>query len=131
MTLGYRESTDSWADVLRDLRERGLDEPLLGVGDGALGLWAALREVYPTTRHQCCWNHRARNVLDRLPKRLWPDARGRLRAAWEAPTRAVASSAATSSRSGSTSGARTPRPRRSTATGTTSSPSTTSRPSTC
>jgi len=88
MTLGYRESTDSWADVLRDLRERGLDAPLLAVGDGGLGLWAALREVYPATRHQRCWNHRARNVLDRLPKRLWPDARGRLRQVWEAPTRA-------------------------------------------
>jgi transposase-like protein len=89
MTLGYRESTDSWAGVLRDLRERGLDAPLLAVGDGALGLWAALSEVYPTTRHQRCWNHRARNVLDRLPKRLWPDARQRLRAIWEAPTQAT------------------------------------------
>ena len=89
MTLGYRESTDSWAAVLRDLRERGLDAPLLAVGDGGLGLWAALREVYPATRHQRCWNHRARNVLDRLPKRLWPDARGRLRQVREAPTRAA------------------------------------------
>ena len=88
MTLGYRESTDSWAAALRDLRERGLDAPLLAIGDGALRLWAALREVYPTTRHQRCWNHRARNVLDRLPKRLWLDARGRLREVWEAPTRA-------------------------------------------
>jgi transposase-like protein len=87
MTLGYRESTESWADVLRDLRERGLGAPLLAVGDGGLGLWAALAEVYPATRHQRCWNHRARNVLDRLPKRLWPDARVRLRAVWEAPTR--------------------------------------------
>ncbi len=59
MTLGYRESTDSWADVLRDLRERGLDAPLLAVGDGALGLWAALSAVYPATRHQRCWNHYA------------------------------------------------------------------------
>ena len=88
MSLGYRESTDSWADVLRDLRERGLAAPLLAVGDGGLGLWAALREVYPTTRHQRCWNHRARNVLDKLPKRLWPDARQRLRQVWEAPTQA-------------------------------------------
>jgi len=93
MTLGYRESTESWADVLRDLRERGLDAPLLAVGDGALGLWAALRAVYPATRHQRCWNHRARNVLDRLPKRLWPDARQRLRAIWEAPTRAACAAA--------------------------------------
>ena len=93
MTLGYRASTDSWADVLRDLRERGLDAPLLAVGDGALGLWAALRAVYPATRHQRCWNHRARNVLDRLPKRLWPDARQRRREIWEAPTRAACEAA--------------------------------------
>ena len=93
MTLGYRESTDSWADVLRDLRERGLDAPLLAVGDGALGLWAALSAVYPATRHQRCWNHRARNVLDRLPKRLWPDTRQRLREIWEAPTRAACEAA--------------------------------------
>lgn len=89
MTLGYRESTDSWADVLRDLRDRGLKAPLLAVGDGALGLWAALDQVYPTTRHQRCWNHRVLNVLDRLPKRLWPEARRRLREVWESPTRAA------------------------------------------
>ncbi len=59
MGLGYRESTASWADVLRDLRERGLAAPLLAIGDGGLGLWAALAEVYPATRHQRCWNHYA------------------------------------------------------------------------
>ncbi len=57
MGLGYRESPESWADVLRELRERGLGAPLLVVGDRALGLWAALDEVFPTTRHQRCWNH--------------------------------------------------------------------------
>ena len=87
MGLGYRESTESWADVLRDLRERGLAAPLLAVGDGGLGLWAALDLVYPTTRRQRCWNHRALNVVDRLPKRLWPEARRRLREIWSAPTR--------------------------------------------
>ena len=61
--------------------------PLLAVGDGGLGLWAALREVFPETRHQRCWNHRARNVVDRLPKRLWPEVRRRLREVWSAPTR--------------------------------------------
>jgi transposase-like protein len=86
--LGYRESTDSWASVLRDLRERGLRAPLLAIGDGALGLWAALTEVFPSTRHQRCWNHRVLNILDRLPKRLWPEARRRLREVWSAPTRA-------------------------------------------
>ena len=59
MHLGYRESTESWATVLRDLQDRGLRAPLLAVGDGALGLWAALREVYPETRHQRCWNQYA------------------------------------------------------------------------
>ncbi|HVC23914.1 MAG TPA: IS256 family transposase, partial [Candidatus Dormibacteraeota bacterium] len=62
---GYRESRESWAGVLRSLRERGMTEPpLLAVGDGGLGLWAALDEVFPETRHQRCWNHRTLNVLD-------------------------------------------------------------------
>jgi transposase-like protein len=79
MQLGYRESTASWSEVLRDLRDRGLAAPLLAVGDGGLGLWAALREVFPTTQHQRCWNHRVLNLLDKLPKRLHTEARGRLR----------------------------------------------------
>ena len=87
MGLGYRESTESWAGVLRDLRERGLRSPLLAVGDGALGLWAALREVFPSTGHQRCWSHKAMNVLDRLPRRLQPEARARLQGIWGAPTR--------------------------------------------
>jgi len=87
MGLGYRESTESWATVLRDLRERGLEAPLLAVGDGGLGLWAALAEVFPTTRHQRCWNHRCLNLIDKLPKRLWPETRRRLREVWSAPTR--------------------------------------------
>jgi putative transposase len=85
---GYRESTASWAEVLRALKKRGLKPaPLLAVGDGALGLWAALDQVYPQTRHQRCWNHRALNVLDQLPKRLWKQARQRLHAMYDAPTR--------------------------------------------
>lgn len=87
MDLGYRESTESWAGVLRGLRQRGLVAPLLAIGDGALGLWAGLREVYPTTRHQRCWNHKAMNVLDRLPKRLQPGARARITAIWSSATR--------------------------------------------
>jgi transposase-like protein len=90
MGLGYRESTESWAGVLRDLRERGLVAPLLAVGDGALGLWAALSEVFPTTRHQRCWNHKAINILDKLPKRLQPEAKRRLQDIWGAATRADA-----------------------------------------
>ncbi len=89
MELGYRESTESWAGVLRDLRERGLTAPLLAIGDGALGLWAALGEIFPATRHQRCWNHRCLNLIDRLPKRLWPETRRRLREVWSAPTRAA------------------------------------------
>ena len=88
MDEGYRESTASWSEVLRSLQERGLTEaPLLAIGDGALGLWAALDEVFPTTRHQRCWNHRALNVVDKLPKRLQPQTRKELRALAEAPTR--------------------------------------------
>jgi transposase-like protein len=90
MELGYRESTESWAGVLRGLRERGLVAPLLAVGDGALGLWAGLREVFPGTAHQRCWNHKAMNVIDRLPKRLHAETRRRLQGIWGASTRAAA-----------------------------------------
>lgn len=83
---GYRESTASWAGVLRSLRERGLEAPLLAVGDGALGAWAALDEVFPETRRQRCWNHRTMNVQDQVPRRLQPEVRRRLRELWEAET---------------------------------------------
>src|SRR5436190_7318784 len=87
MERGYRESSASWSEVLRSLKERGLGEaPLLAIGDGALGLWAALDEVFPTTRHQRCWNHRRLNVLDKVPKRLHSEVRTRLTALAEAPT---------------------------------------------
>ena len=86
LELGYRESAASWAGVLRDLRERGLRAPLVAVGDGALGLWAALDEVFPTTAHQRCWNHRVLNVQDKLPKRLQAEARRRRREICEAET---------------------------------------------
>jgi transposase-like protein len=72
---GYRESTDSWADLLRDLRSRGMRAPLLAVGDGALGFWAALRDVWPQTRTQRCWVHKVANVLAALPKSAHPTAR--------------------------------------------------------
>jgi len=79
MEPGYRESTESWAEVVRDLRDRGLQAPLLAIGDGVLGLWAALDEVFPTTEHQRCWNHRVLNVQAKLPKRLQAEARQRIR----------------------------------------------------
>jgi transposase-like protein len=90
LRLGYRESTESWAAVLRDLRERGMRRPLLVIGDGALGIWAALSDVWPEVRRQRCWNHRVLNVLDALPKRLWPQVRKDLRKAASAPSRAEA-----------------------------------------
>jgi transposase-like protein len=72
---GYRESTDSWADLLRDLRRRGMRPPVVAVGDGALGFWAALREVWPETREQRDWVHKGANVLDALPKSIQPTAK--------------------------------------------------------
>jgi putative transposase len=72
---GQRESTDDWAELLRDLRRRGMRAPALMVGDGALGLWRALREVFPATREQRCWVHTVRNVLGALPKSVHAGAR--------------------------------------------------------
>jgi putative transposase len=87
---GYRESEDSWSAVFRDLRDRGLDEPKLVTGDGALGAWAALRTVFPGTKEQRCWVHKTANVLDALPKRLQPRAKTLLHEMAEAPSRADA-----------------------------------------
>ena len=84
---GYRESTESWAGVFRDLKRRGLNEPKLVVGDGALGAWAALRDVFPSAGEQRCWFHASGNVIDALPKRLQPGAKGLLNEIIEAPTR--------------------------------------------
>lgn len=71
---GYRESTESWADLLRDCRRRGMTAPVLAVGDGALGFWNALRDVFPDTREQRCWFHKSANVLSALPKSAHPGA---------------------------------------------------------
>ena len=87
---GYRESTESWAVVFRDLRERGLNEPKLVTGDGALGAWAALRDVFPAAGRQQCWVHKIANVLDAMPKRLQPRAKTLLHEMMEAPTEADA-----------------------------------------
>jgi putative transposase len=84
---GYRESTESWAGVFRDLKRRGLNEPKLVIGDGALGAWAALRDVYPGAGEQRCWFHASGNVIDCLPKRLHTRAKGLLSEIIEAPTR--------------------------------------------
>jgi len=90
---GYRESTESWASVMRDLKARGVNEPKLVIGDGALGTWAALRDVFPHARRQACWVHAIANVLDALPKRLQPRAKGMLHEIMEAPTHAQAGQA--------------------------------------
>ena len=87
MEIGYRESKDSWAGLLRGLRDRGLNQPKLFIGDGNLGLWAAQADVFPGARRQRCWNHRWLNVQDKLPKRLQPTVRQRLAEVWLAPTR--------------------------------------------
>jgi putative transposase len=84
---GERESTDSWAEVLRDLRRRGMQAPVVAVGDGALGLWAALRDVFPATRHQRDWVHKAANVLGCLPKAMQAGARKALAEIRDAPDR--------------------------------------------
>jgi len=87
---GHRESTESWAHVLRDLKRRGMQAPVLAIGDGALGFWAAVRDVWPETREQRDWVHRMANVLDKLPKRLQGPAKTALREIMNAPTRADA-----------------------------------------
>jgi transposase-like protein len=75
---GHRESTESWAALLRDLRRRGLRPPRLVIGDGHLGIWGALAAVYPTAEEQRCWNHRILNLLDKLPHRLQPETKSLL-----------------------------------------------------
>ena len=72
---GFRESSESWADLLRDCKRRGMRAPVLAVGDGALGFWKALREVFPETREQRCWFHVQANVLAALPKSAHPGAK--------------------------------------------------------
>jgi transposase-like protein len=78
ITDGHRESSESWADVLRDLKRRGMRAPVLAVGDGALGFWGALSEVFPDTTHQRCWVHKMANCMNALPKSAQPAARAAL-----------------------------------------------------
>ena len=88
---GVRESTQSWRGVLLDLKKRGLEvPPKLAVGDGALGFWSALSEVYPETRHQRCWVHKTANVLNYLPKGVQAKAKKALQEIWMAEERASA-----------------------------------------
>lgn len=87
-TDGYRESTQSWRELLLDLKARGLKTPpKLAVGDGALGFWAALREVFPQTKEQRCWVHKTANVLNKMPKALQAKAKADLHEIWMADTK--------------------------------------------
>ncbi len=85
---GFRESEESWKELLLDLRSRGLaDAPELAIADGALGFWAAVRKLWPTTQEQRCTVHKTANVLEKLPKNLQPQGKRMLHAIWNAPTR--------------------------------------------
>ncbi|MGQ0468161.1 MAG: IS256 family transposase [Sporichthyaceae bacterium] len=92
---GYRESVESWADLMRDARRRGMRAPVLAVGDGALGFWGALAEVFPETRAQRCWFHKAANVLGAMPKSAHPGARKALAEIWQAENKTRAREAVT------------------------------------
>ena len=87
LDAGYRESGESWANLLRDCALRGMRAPVLAVGDGALGFWKALREVFPATRTQRCWVHKTANVIDALPKSAQPAAKVALAEIWSAEDR--------------------------------------------
>jgi putative transposase len=94
ITDGYRESTQSWRELLLDVKKRGLSKaPELATGDGALGFWAALREIFPTTQEQRCWVHKTANVLNKLPKSLQAKAKSMLHNIWMAETRKQANDA--------------------------------------
>ncbi|MFZ1286886.1 MAG: IS256 family transposase [Ferruginibacter sp.] len=92
---GHRESTESWLDLLRSCKRRGMRAPVLAVGDGALGFWAALREVFPETREQRCWFHKIANVLNALPKSVQRGAKAALAEIWNAEDKEHAEHAAT------------------------------------
>jgi transposase-like protein len=92
--VGLRESAQSWRELLVDLKARGLAvAPEIAVGDGALGFWKALDEVFPGTRHQRCWVHKVANVLNKMPKSMAPAVKSDLRVIWQAETRAAAQAA--------------------------------------
>jgi transposase-like protein len=91
---GYRESEQSWKELLLDVKARGLEvEPSLAVGDGALGFWKAIRQVWPSTRGQRCWVHKSANALDKMPKGVQPRAKAALHAIYEAETKVAAEKA--------------------------------------
>lgn len=84
---GYRESKDSWSCFLRSLKCRGLKSPKLFIGDGALGFWSAVKDVYPESRSQRCWVHKTANILDKMPKKVQPKAKGMIHEMYMSPTK--------------------------------------------
>ena len=87
---GYRESDQSWKELLLDCKARGLEiEPSLAIGDGALGFWKAMGQVWPSTKGQRCWVHKSSNVLDKMPKGVQPKAKSALHGIYEAETKAA------------------------------------------
>ena len=93
MDDGIRESTQSWREVLLNLKARGLTALALAIGDGALGFWAALEEIFPDTRHQRCWVHKTRNILNALPKSVHPKAKQAIQEIWRSETKELAEKA--------------------------------------
>jgi putative transposase len=87
---GYRESSESWSTLLRDLKERGLNDPKLVIGDGALGFWKAVKDVLPEAKWQRCWVHKTANILDKMPKSVQPKAKGMIHEIYKAETKKVA-----------------------------------------
>ena len=87
ITDGYRESEQSWREVLLELQSRGMNQAKLAIGDGALGFWKALQKVFGKTRHQRCWVHKTANVLNKMPKSIQPKAKQHLQDIWMAETR--------------------------------------------
>jgi putative transposase len=126
---GYRESEESWATLLRGLKRRGMKAPVVAVGDGALGFWAAVREVWPETREQRCWVHRLVNVLDKLPSGCNPRPSRRCTRSSMPRVGSTPSRASTASRRSTRPSTRRPSPRCA-RTRTSCSPSSTCRPST-
>jgi transposase-like protein len=90
---GIRESTQSWREILLNLKSRGMNAPKLAIGDGAMGFWAALEEVYSDTRSQRCWMHKTGNILNYLPKSTQPKAKNSLHDIWQAETKIKAENA--------------------------------------
>ena len=94
MTDGHRESAQSWSELLLDVKRRGLTvDPKLAIGDGALGFWKAVAEVFPSTKEQRCWVHKTANVLDKLPKNKQPKAKSLIHEIWMSETKAEATQA--------------------------------------